>query len=200
MMFSKYDVYVTVQSMYCYPDTDILINKLNIGDYRLLKEAEEEITAVKLFELLKNPVRGNFTQTHLKNLHKFIFGDIYPFAGKYRMESIRKMDTMFCHPNAIQAELDKLFGRIKSDKMLYEKSEEQIFQNLAYIMAELNIIYPFRDGNGRAIREFIRLMAKRLGYSINWGNVEIKALLDASIQSVNDYRVLIPVLKQCAKK
>ena len=46
-MFSKYDVYTTVQSMYCYPDTDVLINKLNIHDKAELKQAEEEFTAVK---------------------------------------------------------------------------------------------------------------------------------------------------------
>lgn len=196
-MFSKYDVYVTVQSVYCYPDSNVLKNKLNLTDGTLLKEVEEEITAVKLFEMLKNPVRGNFTKTHLMHIHKFIFEDLYPFAGKIRTESIRKMDTMFCHPNAIEKELDKLFARIKEQNMLHETAEDRIFQNLAYVMAELNIIHPFREGNGRAIREFIRLMAKRLGYSINWGNVEKEKLLDASIRSVDDAGVLVPVLKKC---
>ena len=45
-MFSKYDVYTTVQSMYCYPDTDVLINKFGIRDKAELKQAEEEFTAV----------------------------------------------------------------------------------------------------------------------------------------------------------
>ena len=51
-MFSKYDVYTTVQSMYCYPDTDVLINKLKIHDKAELKQAEEEFTAVKQMALL----------------------------------------------------------------------------------------------------------------------------------------------------
>ena len=51
-MFSKYDVYTTVQSMYCYPDTDVLINKLDIHDKAELKQAEEEFTAVKQMALL----------------------------------------------------------------------------------------------------------------------------------------------------
>ena len=42
------------------------------------------------------------------------------------------------------------------------------FDNLAYVMAELNIIHPFREGNGRSVREFIRLMAKRVGCDLNW--------------------------------
>lgn len=64
-MFSKYDVYTTVQSMYCYPDTDVLINKLNIHDKAELKQAEEEFTAVKQMALLQEPIKGRFTKTHL---------------------------------------------------------------------------------------------------------------------------------------
>ena len=61
-MFSKYDVYTTVQSMYCYPDTDVLINKLNIRDKAELKQAEEEFTAVKQMALLQEPIKGRFTK------------------------------------------------------------------------------------------------------------------------------------------
>ena len=64
-MFSKYDVYTTVQSMYCYPDTDVLINKLDIHDKTELKQAEEEFTAVKQMALLQEPIKGRFTKTHL---------------------------------------------------------------------------------------------------------------------------------------
>ena len=64
-MFSKYDVYTTVQSMYCYPDTDVLINKLGIRDKAELKQAEEEFTAVKQMALLQDPIKGRFTKTHL---------------------------------------------------------------------------------------------------------------------------------------
>ena len=71
IMFSKYDVYTTVQSMYCYPDTDILINKLDIRDKAELKRAEEEFTAVKQMALLQEPIKGRFTKTHLFRIHRF---------------------------------------------------------------------------------------------------------------------------------
>ena len=57
-MFSKYDVYTTVQSIYCYPDTDVLINKFDIRDKAELKQAEEEFTAVKQMALLQEPIKG----------------------------------------------------------------------------------------------------------------------------------------------
>ena len=196
-MFSKYDVYTTTQSIYCYPDSNILKNKLNIRDNKLLKTAEEEITLIKQMELLKNPIKGNFSKAHLMNIHKFIFEDIYSFAGKIRREQISKADTMFYPPNLIDRELDKVFTKIKEKNMLKETDEEKIFDNLAYVMAELNIIHPVREGNGRSIREFIRLMAKRMGYDLNWGNVDKEELLEASILSVDNYKVLIRVFEAC---
>lgn len=196
-MFSKYDVYTTTQSIYCYPDTNVLKNKLNIRDNKILKTAEEEITLIKQMELLKNPIKGNFSKAHLMNIHKFIFEDIYSFAGKIRQEQISKADTMFYPPNLIDRELDKVFAKIKEENMLKETDKEKIFDNLAYVMAELNIIHPFREGNGRSIREFIRLMAKRMGYDLNWGNVDRKEILEASIMSVDDYKVLIRTLESC---
>ena len=196
-MFSKYDVYTTTQSIYCYPDSNVLKNKLNIRDNKLLKTAEEEITLIKQMELLKNPIKGNFSKAHLMNIHKFIFEDIYSFAGKVRKEQISKADTMFYPPNLIDRELDKVFTKIKEKNMLKETDEEKVFDNLAYVMAELNVIHPFREGNGRSIREFIRLMAKRMGYDLNWGNVDKEELLEASILSVDDYKVLIKILRTC---
>lgn len=197
-MFSKYDVYTTTQSIYCYPDSNVLKNKLNIRDNKLLKTAEEEITLIKQMELLKKPIKGNFSKAHLMNIHKFIFEDMYSFAGKIRREQISKADTMFYPPNLIDRELDKVFAKIKEKNMLRETDEEKVFDNLAYVMAELNIIHPFREGNGRSIREFIRLMAKRMGYNLNWGNVDKEELLEASRLSVDDYKVLIRILKASA--
>lgn len=195
-MFSKYEVYTTVQSIYCYPDTNVLKNKLNIRDIDLLKEAEEAITAVKQLELLQNPINGHFSKAHFLNIHQFIFGDIYAFAGRIRKEQISKADTMFYPPESIDEELNKVFAKIKAAAMTREKSEEKIFDNLAYVMAELNIIHPFREGNGRTIREFIRLMAKRCGYRLNWGLADKNDILEASILSVDDYRNLMDLLKR----
>ena len=64
-------------------------------------------------------------------------------------------------------------------------------------MTELNAIHPFREGNGRAIREFIRELALNNGHKLNWGNVNNDVLLEKSIRSIDDYKELIPVLLQC---
>ena len=80
-MFSKYEAYTTVQSIYCYPDTDVLKNKLNIRNKDDLRNAEEEYVAMKQYTLLNSPLQGKFSKAHLLRIHKYLFEDIYPFAG-----------------------------------------------------------------------------------------------------------------------
>lgn len=198
-MFSKYETYSTTTSMYCYDDSNILINKLGIKTLKELKEAEEEITSVKQYEMLLNPIKGNFSKTHIINIHKFLFEDLYPFAGKFRKESIGKANTWFYPPNMIQEKLSEIFAFLKGKNNLKGLDENSLFDMLAYVMAEINIIHPFREGNGRCIREFIRILALKNGYELNWGNIDKETLLETSILSVDDYKVLIPVLKQCVE-
>ena len=64
-------------------------------------------------------------------------------------------------------------------------------------MAELNYIHPFREGNGRAIREFMRLLFLHNGYVVQWDAVDVEALLNAMIDSVYDTAHLEQILKQC---
>ena len=196
-MFSKYDVYTDVQSIYCYKDTDVLINKLNIHDKDVLKNAETEFVAVKQLILLKNPLNGHFTMTHLLNIHKFLFEDIYPFAGKLRKEQISKGDTAFYPPNYIKRELKRVFSAIHSNNFLTETDDVLRLRNLSWVMSQLNIIHPFREGNGRSIREFVRCMALKYGYHLNWGNTDRDTLINAAIASVYDSMAFYDVLKQC---
>ena len=199
-MFSKYDVYTTVQSMYCYPDSDVLKNKLNIRNKDELKAAEEEFSAVKQLVLLQDPVKGYFTKTHLLRIHRFLFEDVYPFAGQIRREQISKGDTMFYPPDTIDRELNRVFATIHENKLLKEKKASEQIQNLSWTMAELNIIHPFREGNGRSIRELIRCMALVYGIHLNWGNTDRDTLIDAAIASVDDSMAFCDVLKQCIDK
>lgn len=133
-MFSKYDVYSNVQSMYCYRDTNVLKNKLNLRDLNALKQYEEEIVSIRSYSLILNPISGHFSKTHLFNIHRYLFEDVYPFAGKIRREQIYKGDTMFYPPDCIDNELNKVFGKIKSYKN-YIFVEKNLCDFTAYIMA-----------------------------------------------------------------
>lgn len=196
-MFSKYDVYTTVQSIYCYPDSDVLKNKLHIRNKAELKQAEEEFTAVKQLVLLQEPIQGRFTKTHLLRIHRFLLEDVYPFAGHIRREQISKGDTMFCPPHLIDRELRRVFDALHAKRMLSEKDRAKQIQNLSHVMAELNMIHPFREGNGRSIRELIRCMGLEYGLQLNWGNTDRDTLIDAAIASVADDMAFCEVLAQC---
>ncbi|NLX94381.1 MAG: cell filamentation protein Fic [Clostridiales bacterium] len=194
--FSKYETIVEIGSMYCYPGTNVLRNKLKIKDAGILKEAVLKIVATRQFELYQMPVPGRFTKNHLLNIHKALFGDVFYFAGKIRQEQISKGNTMFYPPQVIENELDKLFAQIKTFVDSHTKKKDVIFKNLALFMAELNAIHPFREGNGRAIREFIRLLGLNYDFVLNWGNTDEDIILEASIRSVDDDTALIDVLEQ----
>lgn len=199
-MFSRYEVYTTVQSIYCYPDSDVLKNKLNIRDPGELKQAEEEFVAVKQLVLLQDPIKGRFTMTHLLRIHRFLFEDVYPFAGRLRREQISKGNTSFYPPNLIERELRRVFREIHETGMLREQELQVQIRHLSYVMAELNLIHPFREGNGRSIRELIRCMALSYGLFLNWGNTDRDSLIDAAIASVDDDMAFCDVLKQCLEE
>lgn len=196
-MFSRYDVYTTVQSVYCYIGSDVLKNKLGIRDKEQLKTAEENFSAVKQLVLIKEPINGRFTKNHLFKIHKFMFCDVYSFAGHIRREQISKGDTMFYPPSSIDKELNNVFNFIHTSGMLEEKIREKQIQNLSYVMARLNEIHPFREGNGRSIREFIRCMALNYGLQINWGNTDRENLIKSSIKSIDDTMAFVDVLNKC---
>ncbi len=196
-MFSRYEIYTTVQSIYCYQGTDVLRNRLNIRDKEELKKAEEDFAAVKQLALLQKPLKGNFTKNHLMRIHRFLFEDIYAFAGRIRREQISKGETLFYPPDLIGRELNRVFGQIHEKQFLRDKDRINQIRNLSYVMSELNIIHPFREGNGRSIRELVRCMALQYGMIINWGNTSRDELLDAAVESVTDNMAFYELLENC---
>ena len=80
---------------YCYSDSHVLINRLGITDNESLSAAEREITSLKLAMAIRKPIKGNFDLRHLQKIHKYIFGDVYAWAGNLRHVNIAK-GNQFC--------------------------------------------------------------------------------------------------------
>ena len=189
--------YGSSNSKYCYPGTEVLINKLDIKDDSLLREAEELYSAQRLLELAVEPLMGNFDLQHLQRLHHYIFQDLFPFAGLIREENISKGGTPFAQSQYIVPIATDLFNKLKSEHHL-ENTNNEVFSNrAAYYLSEINAIHPFREGNGRAIREFIRTLALRSNFNLNWDSVAITELLNASIESIKDYTHLSDCIMRC---
>lgn len=195
--FGKYDVYSVASSIYCYPDSSVLKNKLDIRDPVLLRKVEADLSTARQAEIFHIPVAGRFTATHLCNIHRKLLGDVYSFAGHFRREDIAKGPTRFVTYSQIKEKLQRLLGQLQQEKWLENVPFEAFAARSAYYMAELNYIHPFREGNGRAIREFMRLLFLHNGYVVQWDAVDVEALLNAMIDSVYDTAHLEQILKQC---
>lgn len=194
------DLYENRHSIYCYPNTNILINKLNIKDIELLQKYEAKITAAKLLSLRQKGIIGNFDVKHVKDIHLYLFEDIYPFAGKFRTENIGKGEFRFAEWQYIEPELNKLLEKLKTENYLSGLDKENMAQRLAYYMSELNVLHPFREGNGRTIREFIRELALKNDYILNIMNADPSEFLEASIKSIVETDDLSSLIFNCLEK
>lgn len=194
------DLYEKRNSNYCYKDSNILINKLNIYDEKLLQKYEAKITAAKLLALRQEGIIGNFDAEHLVKIHTYLFEDIYPFAGQFRNENIAKGVFRFAEYEYIEPELQKLMKQLREENYLANLSKENLANRLAYYLSELNVLHPFREGNGRTAREFIRELALKNGYILNLSKVSPNDFLKASIKSIVDTSDLANLIFQCLDK
>lgn len=173
-------------SKYCYENSNTLINKLNIKDYKQLEKYEAKITAAKSLGLRIKGITGNFDKKHYTEIHKYLFEDLYYFAGKFREENIGKGEFRFASFEYIEPELDRLLEKLKYENFLENLSKQELSKKLAYYLAELNVLHPFREGNGRTNREFIRQLALKNGYILNLKKVSPQEMLNSSIKSIID--------------
>ena len=194
------DLYEARNSIYCYKDSDVLVNKFDIRDNKTLEELERKIVLAKLYELRQNHQIGNFDITHFVGIHKFLFEDIYPFAGLFRNENIAKGNFSFAEWEYIEEQLKKLLDQLKEENYLQELDRNTFIKRLSYYMAELNVLHPFREGNGRTIREFIRQLAYKNGYVLNLKNINPKEMLYACIRSVVDTTQLENIISDCLER
>ncbi|MBQ7801517.1 MAG: Fic family protein [Oscillospiraceae bacterium] len=192
---------------YCYPDSNVLINKLNIREAEALAVAEREITSIRLAVAKLNPIKGSFELKHLQKIHKTVFGDIYDWAGKLRHVNIAK-GNQFCLAMNLETYAENLFRKLENEHYLigYEGS---VPHRLAYYMSEINVLHPFREGNGRTQRLFIEYLALVAGYRLDFSLVSAQEMIVASADSFAcDYssidemfdRIAAPISKEEQKE
>ncbi len=175
---------------YFIPGTNVLKNYLGIVDKEKLTEKETEITFYKLMQLQLNPIDMGFGVEHLKKIHSYLFEDIYPFAGKYRDVYMEKNNSYFAAVDEIEFKLQSIF-EIMNKEVYQVKSEYDFACFLAEFYVMLLHVHPFREGNGRVTREFIREFAdsksKELPFGevrFSWSNVDgeaINSIIDKSL-------------------
>jgi cell filamentation protein len=165
--------------------TGVLKNRLNIADEATLEQAEADIAAVRSYELLKSPLKGHFDLAHLQAIHRYLFGDLYDWAGRLRTIDITKGNARFAHHGHIESAGAPIFRQLAQEYHLADLDLAAFGERATYYLGEMNALHPFREGNGRAQREFISHLALANGYYIAWENISRAEMLDASVQSLS---------------
>jgi cell filamentation protein len=165
---------------YCYPGTSVLENRLGLRDQAALDAFEAMITAQRGEEPLP---RGRLGYVHYRAIHHHLFQDVFDWAGKVRTVRIAKGGSMFCYPEHIDDEMRKLFAHLSAETFLRGLSAEEFARRAAHVVAELNAIHPFREGNGRTQLTYLTLLAARAGHPLNLERMNPTAMFAAVVTS-----------------
>lgn len=168
---------------YIDPESGVLRNRLGITDEALLEMAEADFVAERSRELSQSPLEGRFDLTHLQAIHRYLFGDVYDWAGQLRTIDIGKGGNVFAHHAYIAAAAAAIFKQLAKEQRLAGLVPIAFSGRAAHYLGELNALHPFREGNGRAQREFISHLAHANGYYIAWEDMKRADMLQASIEA-----------------
>jgi cell filamentation protein len=163
----------------------MLENKLNITNEIELAKEEEKITKLKALELFDTNKINEFevgTTKGLCDIHRFLFNDIYLFAGEIREENLAKGNFRFASSMYLKDVLSKI-----------DSMPEDTFEDIVKKYIEMNIAHPFREGNGRSTRIWLDMILKnRIGKVIDWSKIDKEEYLLAMERSpVKDTEVMI---------
>ena len=169
---------------YVYPGTNVLINKFGCRDAEKLKEIEILSTGGNLSWLQLHPINGEFDFKHLKDIHYAIFQDLYDWAGQIREVDIGK-NNLFCRAQFINEYAKTVFADFFPACSAVKEKKNEFVETLASHYADMNALHPFREGNGRAQREFTRVLCLKCGYVFDLTKITHQEMLSASIVSFN---------------
>ena len=165
---------------YVYPGTTVLKNIPGIRNQEILDRFEADRVGQRSLELIERPLSGLFDIEHLQGIHRYLFQDVYEWAGDFRTVDIAKGNSYFAHVPYIESTLKGVFGELSEERHLRGLNQERFASRLAQILGTLNAVHAFREGNGRAQREFVRVLAYKNSYWIDWSKVSREELYQAS--------------------
>lgn len=169
----------------CYPNTTVLINKLGITDENILKENESFITGTVAAKLIGTPLKESFGFDDYKAIHYELFSELYDWAGEIRKIVLSKAATVFAKPDEIEMLGYNAFDRLRRKNYLVGLPEQDFVAEVAELYNTINILHPFREGNGRTQRVFFKQLIRNAGYDIEYSNLNSEYLMVATIQAAS---------------
>jgi len=151
----------------------VLRNTLAIIDTEVLEQHIARLSFQRVAELEETPLRGKFDVPHLRAIHRYIFQDIFPWAGDFREVTTSRTNSFgFPPPQFLVPSLETVFNQLRSENHLKNLDADHFATRAGYYLGEINAIHPFREGNGRTQREFIRCVAVAAGHRLVWRGLE----------------------------
>lgn len=169
----------------CYENTTCLINKFDIRDEDKLKKVEADITFAKATILESNPISDKFDLEHYKAIHRFLFEDIYDWAGSFRTVDMAKKGTSFCSEDQLDDVAKNCFDRLAENNLFYYLDRDEFVDAIVDFYCVTNMLHPFREGNGRTQRIFISQLIHHNGYDFDFSDIDSDDLMIATIQAAN---------------
>ena len=160
---------------YYIPGTEVLQNRFNETDPVKLKKLEESKVRGRMLLLVQQPIRGNFDFTHMKAIHKFLFQDVYEWAGEERTAPSfgepfmnKEGHEYFPAGEPLTNQLNKLYRNLRErDKYLVGLPQDEFVEKYAELWNEINAVHAFREGNTRSQFVFFRQLAEQAGYELD---------------------------------
>jgi cell filamentation protein len=183
---------------YTLEDGETLKNKLGATTNEELERREADLVARRLLEMqLGHGPQGQFDADHLKAIHQHLFQDVYEWAGHTRDERVALSDNAtasepimrkaegqpFAIGQEIQEGLDAFAERLRANNTLRDLPREDFATQAADVMADLNSIHPFREGNGRTQRVFMEQLAEAAGHTLDFTVISKERMTQASVEA-----------------
>jgi cell filamentation protein len=188
--------YLYLDPEFKYTDKNGLLHNLaNIQNEKVLLAFESLKVTKRVEELLENPIKIKDANTLLK-IHHHLFQDVYGWAGKVRTVNISKDGKPFFSGERFHIGFQYIDSLISEFRKIKKSDKTEIAKKLAEILDNVNYLHPFREGNGRAQREFLRLLALEKGLKLNLNPPDDKSVYERYMKGTieSDVEVLTELM------
>jgi len=172
------DKYGNDRDPYLYPELNVMHNRLGIRQAERLAQAAYEFTALRAATLSLGPLLRGLP--HLCAIHQHLYQDIFDWAGDIREMDIYQGDTRFCHFAYIEKEGNSLMQDLEEEGYLVGLEKADFINRLSHYYCEINVLHPFRIGNGIVQRIFFEQLAIHAGYQLDWRGIDPEAWAQAN--------------------
>lgn len=179
----SYEIEASADS--CYEGTACLINKMDIRNEAELAVTESALTLANISLLEQEPIQGDFDFAHYKAIHKFLFEDLYDWAGEIRTVNLSKKGTQFVPADEIEQVGNAIFAHLAEEDYFRQDDFDTLVEHITEFYCDTNLLHPFREGNGRTQRVFLTQLIRHAGYTIDFGSVDMDELMIATIHAAN---------------